>query len=97
MAENEDIDYRVNDFAVAEPERAVTTDDDSANNTLIRLRKDIEADIREHNSFDVLNLPANATDEQKIAVFNEIAIHKGLALKLQAYKETITNAIKEIK
>ena len=51
--------------------------------------------INESESTVVLNLPANATPEQKIAVFDEIAIHKGVAMHLRNVEEIINNMVKE--
>ena len=96
MAQNEDIPYNVSDHAI---EDAQTDDSDAELSAEARLVKKIRAylkkAINESSSFDVLNLPANATPEQKIAVFDEIAIHKGVAMHLRNVEEIINNMVKE--
>lgn len=93
----EDIDYTVSDFATPDPEPTKSSDPDQPNKSvLIELSKELKKDIAENNSFTVIHLPVNATPEQKIAAFDEMAIHKGLALHLQKYKLMIDNKIKEL-
>ena len=96
MAQNEDIPYNVSDHAI---EDVPTDDGDAELSAEVKLVKKIRAylkkAINESSSFDVLNLPANATPEQKIAVFDEIAIHKGVAMHLRNVEEIINNMVKE--
>jgi hypothetical protein len=51
--------------------------------------------IGEHNSFDVLNIPQNATHEQKIAVFDEMFNHKGLVHHLRQIQAMIKTKVRE--
>lgn len=92
----EDVPYQVDEFAT-EDEPTNTPDVDQANKSvLVEVSEELEFDIAENNSFTVINVPANATPEQKIAAFDDIAIHKGLALHLKKYKIMIDTKIKEL-
>ena len=96
MAQNEDIPYNVSDHAI---EDAQIEDNDAELSAEVKLVKKIRAYLKkaiiESESTNVLNLPANATPEQKIAVFDEIAIHKGVAMHLRNVEEIINNMVKE--
>lgn len=93
----EDIPYEVDEFTTPDKETPKGGDVDQPNKSvLIELSKELKRDIITNKSFDVINLPANATPEQKIAAFDDMAIHKGLALHLQKYKLLIDNKIKEL-
>lgn len=97
MSQTEDIPYEVSDFATPDKEPSKTADPDQPNKSvLIEISKELAKDIADHNSFDVIHLPANAKPEEKIAAFDEIAIHKGLALHLKKYKSMIDDKIKEL-
>lgn len=99
MAEpTEDIDYTsVDGFALADDDTPKGADVDQPNKSvLITLSKELQRDIATNNTFDVINTPANATPEQKVAAFDDIAIHKGLALHLKKYKVMIDNKVKEL-
>lgn len=98
MAEpTEDIPYEVDEFATPDKETPKGADVDQPNKSvLVELSKELEHDIVENNSFDSITLPANAKPEDKIAAFDEMAIHKGLALYLTKYKLMIDNKIKEL-
>lgn len=96
MAQTEDIPYEVSDFATPEPEKKTDDIDQPNKSVLVELVEELEKDIAANKSFDVINLPANATPEQKVAAFDDMAIHKGLALHLQKYKLMIEGKIKEL-
>ncbi len=98
MAEpTEDIPYEVDDFATPDTETPKGADVDQPNKSVLKeLSKELAQDIKANKSFDVINLPANATPEQKIAAFDDMAIHKGLALHLEKYKVMIDNKLKEL-
>lgn len=51
--------------------------------------------IAEYNSFDVLQLPTNATEEQKLAVYDEMFRYKGLVHHLRQIQTIITNKVEE--
>lgn len=96
----EDIDYtgEVDDFAVADPETPKGADPDQPNKSVLKeVSEELARDIATNNSFDVIHVPANAKPEDKIAAFDDIAIHKGLALHLEKYKVMIDNKLKELK
>lgn len=98
MAEpTEDIPYEVDDFATPDEEDKTPDPDQAKKSVLEEISKELAKDIAENNSFDVINTPAGATAEQKIAAFDDIAIHKGLALYLKKYKIMIDNKLKELK
>ena len=92
----EDIPYNISDFAT--PDKKVEQDPDQPNKSvLVELYDRIEKDIAYESSFDSIALPLNATPEQKIAVFDEMAIHKGLAMRLIDYKNIIGDKLKELR
>ena len=103
--ETED-DYLISDtvdeFAVADKEALDDEPDEFDTEQVVNVRtiQEILAycdeEIAKSNSFDVLNIPQNATDEQKIAVFNELAIHKGVVMHLRNIKAIITDKAREI-
>lgn len=95
--QNEDIDYTTApDFAT--PEDESKPDEDQPNKSVLyEVAKEIARDIKIYNSLDGIGLPANATPQDKIAAFDQMAINKGLALNLQKYKLMIDNKIKELR
>lgn len=93
----EDVPYGVDEFATPDKEPTKAADIDQPRiSVLKKLSKELEVDIAANNSFDVINLPMNAKPEDKIAAFDEMAIHKGLALHLQKYKIMIDSKLKEL-
>lgn len=93
----EDVPYEVSDFATPDKETPKGADPDQPNKTVLKqVSKELEYDIAANKSFDVIHLPANATPEQKIAAFDDMAIHKGLAMHLEKYKVMIDNKLKEL-
>lgn len=96
MAQTEDIPYNVSEHATPDDERQSFDVDRPNKSILVQLSKEIGRDIEIQKSFDSIHLPQNATPEQKIAVFDEMAIHKGLAVHLEKYKLMIDNKIKEL-
>jgi hypothetical protein len=97
MEPTEDITGDVDSFAIPEEEPRTPDPDKRRKSILVQVSKELQHDIDTHNSFDSLQLPANATPEQKVALYDEIAIHKGLALHLKKYKSLIDGKLKEIK
>lgn len=103
---NEDEDYlisdEVDDFAY-EDENAddaglglVGDEELSAETKVIQeIREYLKTAIKEHNTFDVIELQNNATPEQKIAAFDMMAIHKGLIMHLRNVQTIINNKVKE--
>lgn len=81
----EDAPYaHIDDFAIEDPDTAQqVSQENNESRKVAEIKRYIKAAILEHNSFDVLNLPANAKPEEKMAVFDEIAIHKGVAMHLR--------------
>lgn len=96
MAQNEDIPYQVDDFATEDTTPKGADPDQPNKSVLVQISKEMARDIAEQNSFDSIHLPANATPEQKIAAFDEMAIHKGLVVHLNKYKTMIDNKLKEL-
>lgn len=97
MAEpTEDITGDIDPFATPDNSNQESDPDQPHKSVLVEVSEELARDIAEHNSFDCLNLPKNATTEQKAAVFDEIAVHKGLAVHLSKYKTMIDNKIKEL-
>lgn len=60
-----------------------------------KVKEYCNTEIKKGNSFDVLEIPQNATDEQKIAVFDEISIHKGVTMHLRNILNIINEIVKE--
>jgi hypothetical protein len=93
----EDITGDIDPFALVDEER-IEEEDKKLNpqNSLIKeLRAYCKKAIAEHNSFDVLSLPQNATPEQKVAVFDEMFNHKGLVHHLRQIESIINDKVKE--
>lgn len=97
MSQTEDIPYEAPDFVTPEPEKTTDDVDQPNKSILVEVSKELARDIEIQTSFDSLHLPQNATPEQKIAAFDEMAIHKGLAVHLQKYKLMIDNKLKELR
>lgn len=93
----EDVPYEIDQFAIEDESTiAVAEEDQTAETKVIQeIRDYLKAEIYAQNSFDSVNLPANAKPEDKIAVFDEIAIHKGLAMHLRNVLEIINNKVRE--
>lgn len=101
----EDDDYlisgAVDEFAIADEEALDDEDGEFDTEQVVNsgIIKEIQQyctdEIASGNTFDILNIPQNATDEQKLAVFNEIAIHKGVTMHLRNIQTIITNKVKE--
>lgn len=97
MEPTEDITGDVDSFAIPEDEPRTPDPDKRRKSILVKVSKELQRDIDTHNSFESLQLPANAKPEEKIALYDEIAIHKGLALHLKKYKSLIDGKLKELK
>lgn len=96
MAETEDIPYTAPDFATPDEEQESEEVVLSKDSALVKaVRKYLQDAIKNHSSFDVINLPANATPEQKIAAFDDMAIHKGLVMHLRSLQQVLNNIIEE--
>lgn len=96
MAQTEDIPYEVDEFALEDTTLESDPEDQTAETTLIRkIRSYLKTEIQKSTTFDVINLPANATPEQKIAAFDEMAIHKGVAMHLRNVQQIINDMVKE--
>lgn len=95
--QNEDIEYTsVDDFAIAEDNH--TFDVDQPNKKVLEeVSEELAKDIKEHSDVKSIYLEQNATPEQKIAAYDQIAIHKGLVLYLEKYKTMIDNKIRELR
>lgn len=96
MAQNEDVEYTVSDHAIEETTPKGADPDQPNKSVLLQISREMAKDIAEQSSFNSIHLPANATPEQKIAAFDEMAIHKGLAAHLEKYKVMIDNKLKEL-
>lgn len=93
----EDITGDIDPFAIDESEDVVTDDEDTTVETILikEIRDYCRKAIADHNTFDVLHLPQNATPEEKCAVFDEMFNHKGLVHHLRQIQEIINNKVKE--
>lgn len=94
----EDISGDIDPFAIPEDEAATSTEDKklSPRNALVKeLRAYIKKATADHNSFDVLNIPQNATPEDKCAVFDEMFNHKGIVHHLRQIEGIINDKVKE--
>lgn len=99
MAEpTEDIPYTAPDFAISDSAVEVDSEEKklSPRNALVKeLRAYTQKAISDHNSLDVLQIPQNATPEQKIAVFDEMFNNKGLVFHLRQIEQIINDKVKE--
>lgn len=97
MAQTEDIEYNsVDEFAIADEEKEADEEEQTTDTQMIKaVRKYLREEIIKSNTLDVLNLPQNATVSDKIAAYNEAAIHKGLVMHLRNLQQEINNIIKE--
>lgn len=93
----EDIPYAVSNFAIPEPEDRTPDPDQVKKSVLVKVADSLADDIAFYSNFESLELPNNATREEKIAAYDTIAIYKGLSLHLKKYKTMIDNKLKEIK
>ena len=96
MEPTEDIPYEVDEFTTPEKEDTGPDPDHGKESVLVEVSRELAADIAANNTFDVIDLPARATPEEKIAAFDQIAIHKGLVLHLKKYQAMIDNKLKEL-
>lgn len=93
----EDITGDIDSFAIDDSDDSMTdTEDQTVETVLIReIRNYCKKAIAEHNTFDVLHLPQNASPEEKCAVFDEMFNHKGLVHHLRQIQQIINNKVKE--
>lgn len=91
MAQTEDIDYTVSDFAT--PEREVEQDPDQPNKgVLLEVQKYLDEAIVEHNTLDVIDL----TEAGKMTPTQQVAVHKLVVNHLRSVKTIVDNKIKEL-
>lgn len=85
------------DMVPDDDDDSITLDDEQAAETKVikEIRDYCKKAITDHNSFDVLNIPQNATPEQKCAVFDEMFNHKGIVHHLRQIQNIINNKVKE--
>lgn len=94
----EDISGDIDPFAMADDQDdpANTDEEQTVETVLIQeIRKYLKEEIAKSNTLDVMDLPKNATNAEKIAAFNEAAIHKGLVFHLRNVQNIINNKVKE--
>lgn len=92
----EDVPYNAPDFVT--PDKDNEQDEDQPNKSvLLDVLQYCEKAILEHNTFDVLSLPQNATPEDKCAVFDEMFNHKGVVMHLRNIKNMIEDKVEELK
>lgn len=86
----------VEGFAIDDSAELDSNDEDMTVETVLirEIRKYIRDTVALHNSFDVLNLPQNATDVDKIAVFDEMFNHKGIVHHLRQIEGIINNKVR---
>lgn len=98
MSQTEDTPYsHIDDFAIEDEDITTAVDEDQTAETLLikEIRKYLKENIAIHNTFDVLNLPQNATPEEKCAVFDEMFNHKGVVHHLRQIELIINDKVKE--
>lgn len=92
MAQTEDIDYEVSDFAIPDDDKS-TPDPDRANKSiLLEIQKYLAEAIDEHNGLDLIDL----TEQAKMTPTQQIAVHKLVINHLRNIKTTIDNKVKEL-
>lgn len=94
---NEDVNYEVDSFAIEDlPDTSDELEGISPESALVQeLRAYLDKALAEHNSFDVLHIPQNATPEDKVAVFDEMFNHKGMVHHIRQLQQIINNRVKE--
>jgi len=96
MSQTEDVPYTAPDFAT--PEKETENDEDQPNKSvLLDVAEYCAKAIAEHNTFDVIDMAPGSTPEQKIAAFDDMAIHKGVVMHLRNIKNIIEDKIKELR
>lgn len=94
----EDITGDIDPFAMEDEvdDNLVEAEEMTAETVMVKeIRAYLKENIAIHNSFDVLNLPQNATPEEKSAVFDEMFNHKGIVHHLRQIQQIINGKIKE--
>lgn len=91
--QTEDVDYRVDSFAIEdEPTGIADSEDQTAETQLIQeIRKYLKEAEAEHNSFDIIDL----TESAKMTPTQQIAVHKCVVQHLRNIKATISNKVRE--
>lgn len=93
------ISGEVDDFAIEDDisdDAGIQGDEQTVETKLIQeIRAYLKTAKAEHNTFDVLDLPNNATQEQKVAAFDMMAIHKGVTMHLRNIETIINNKVRE--
>lgn len=95
MEPTEDVPYNVSDFATEDQEQDDDEDQSNDSRLVKALRTYLKNAIKDANTLDVLDLPKNATVGDKVAAFNEAAIHKGVVFHLRNLQQEIDNTIRE--
>lgn len=92
MAENEDIDYTVSDFATPDDNKSEQDEDQPNKSVLLEVQKYLKEAIEEHNTLDVIDLkrPGKMTPTQQVAV------HKLVVHHLRDIKSTVDTKIREL-
>lgn len=93
MAQNEDIDYTVSDFATPEPDKKTNDEDQPNKSVLLEVQKYLKEAIAEHNTLDLIDL----TEQAKMTPTQQVAVHKLVVNHLRNVKTEIDNKIKELK
>lgn len=75
-----------------------TSDSDQVNKSvLIEVIEEMEQDIAALKTTDALLLPKNASDEDKINAYNDMALHHLAAAYLDKYKLKLKTKVEELK
>lgn len=91
MAETEDVDYTVSDFAT--PEKEDEPDEDQAyKGVLLSVQQYLDDAITEHNTFDVIDL----NQPGKMNPTQQIAVHKLVVNHLRSVRSIVNNKLKEL-
>lgn len=87
----------IDPFALEDDDNSDLVDEEQTTETVLikKIRNYIDKAIAQHNSFDALHLPQNATPKDKIAVFDEMFNHKGIVFHLRQIDEIIKGEIGE--
>lgn len=93
MAQTEDIDYTVSDFATPDKKEEQVDEDQPNKSVLLEVQKYLAEAITEHNSLDTIDL----TETAKLNPGQQIAVSKLVVNHLRSIKSMVDDKIKELR
>ena len=93
MAQTEDIDNEVSDFAIPDDDNTTPDPDQNNKSVLIKVSKYLEEKIIEHNSFDAIVPEA----ENIMSTQQQVQMHKNVVIHLRNIKSEIDTKVERLK